>query len=101
MVNFVRNQDQVVPATELGHAAQFLRRPDAAAGRAREEGCTLLGGPMDITLEEEGGTVDLPTEYIPDASPLRSFLQMLVPLIVFFLFQRYFVAGIMGGSVKG
>lgn len=30
-----------------------------------------------------------------------AFLQMLVPLIVFFAFQRYFVAGIMGGSVKG
>lgn len=30
-----------------------------------------------------------------------AFLQMLVPLIVFFAFQRYFVSGIMGGSVKG
>lgn len=30
-----------------------------------------------------------------------AFLQMLVPLLVFFAFQRYFVAGIMGGSVKG
>ena len=30
-----------------------------------------------------------------------AFLQMLVPLIVFFAFQRYFVAGIMGGSLKG
>ncbi len=30
-----------------------------------------------------------------------AFLQMLVPLIVFFAFQRYFVNGIMGGSVKG
>ena len=30
-----------------------------------------------------------------------AFLQMLVPLIVFFAFQRYFVRGIMGGSVKG
>ena len=30
-----------------------------------------------------------------------AFLQMLVPLIVFFAFQRYFVTGIMGGSVKG
>ena len=26
-------------------------------------------------------TIDLPTEYIPDASPLRSFLQMLVPIL--------------------
>jgi alpha-glucoside transport system permease protein len=30
-----------------------------------------------------------------------AFLQMLVPLLVFFAFQRYFVTGIMGGSVKG
>lgn len=30
-----------------------------------------------------------------------AFLQMLVPLVVFFAFQRYFVSGIMGGSVKG
>lgn len=29
-----------------------------------------------------------------------AFLQMLVPLIVFFMFQKYFVQGIMGGSVK-
>jgi hypothetical protein len=32
--------------------------------------------PADVDL-----TVDLPTEYIPDASPLRSFLQMLVPIL--------------------
>lgn len=32
--------------------------------------------PGDIDL-----TIDLPTEYIPDASPLRSFLQMLVPIL--------------------
>lgn len=30
-----------------------------------------------------------------------AFLQMLIPLIVFFAFQRYFVQGLMGGSVKG
>ncbi len=29
-----------------------------------------------------------------------AFLQMLVPLLVFFAFQRYFVVGIMGGAVK-
>ena len=30
-----------------------------------------------------------------------AFLQMVVPLIVFFAFQRYFVQGILGGAVKG
>ncbi len=30
-----------------------------------------------------------------------AFIQMLVPLIVFFAFQRYFVQGILGGAVKG
>lgn len=30
-----------------------------------------------------------------------AFLQMIVPLIVFFAFQRYFISGIMGGAVKG
>lgn len=30
-----------------------------------------------------------------------AFLQMIVPLLVFFAFQRYFVNGIMGGAVKG
>jgi alpha-glucoside transport system permease protein len=29
-----------------------------------------------------------------------SFLQLIVPLIVFFLFQRYFVQGLLAGSVK-
>lgn len=29
-----------------------------------------------------------------------AFLQMLVPLIIFFIFQKHFVQGIMGGSVK-
>jgi alpha-glucoside transport system permease protein len=30
-----------------------------------------------------------------------SFLSMLVPLLLFFLFQRYFVQGLLAGSVKG
>ena len=30
-----------------------------------------------------------------------AFLQMVVPLFVFFAFQRYFVQGILGGAVKG
>jgi len=29
-----------------------------------------------------------------------AFIQLLVPLIVFFLFQKYFVKGLMGGAVK-
>ena len=29
-----------------------------------------------------------------------SFLSMLVPLVVFFAFQRYFVQGVLAGSVK-
>jgi alpha-glucoside transport system permease protein len=30
-----------------------------------------------------------------------AFLTMILPLIVFFSLQRYFVRGILGGSVKG
>ena len=30
-----------------------------------------------------------------------AFLSMIVPLVVFFSLQRYFVRGIVGGSVKG
>ena len=30
-----------------------------------------------------------------------AFISMLLPLIVFFGLQRYFVRGILGGSVKG
>jgi alpha-glucoside transport system permease protein len=30
-----------------------------------------------------------------------AFLSMLVPLLVFFAFQRYFVRGLLAGSVKG
>jgi alpha-glucoside transport system permease protein len=33
--------------------------------------------------------------------PAAAFLSMVVPLIVFFGLQRYFVRGIVGGSVKG
>ncbi|MCW2913989.1 MAG: binding-protein-dependent transport system inner rane component, partial [Actinomycetia bacterium] len=29
-----------------------------------------------------------------------SFLSLIVPLIVFFAFQRYFVQGVLAGSVK-
>jgi alpha-glucoside transport system permease protein len=32
---------------------------------------------------------------------LRAFMSMIVPLIVFFLLQRYFVRGLLAGSVKG
>jgi hypothetical protein len=35
VVDLVRHQDQVVPAREIGHAAQFLRRPDLPAGVVR------------------------------------------------------------------
>jgi alpha-glucoside transport system permease protein len=30
-----------------------------------------------------------------------AFISMVLPLIVFFALQRYFVRGILGGSVKG
>jgi alpha-glucoside transport system permease protein len=30
-----------------------------------------------------------------------AFLSMIIPLIVFFLLQRYFVRGLLAGSVKG
>jgi alpha-glucoside transport system permease protein len=30
-----------------------------------------------------------------------AFMSMIIPLIVFFLLQRYFVRGLLAGSVKG
>ena len=33
--------------------------------------------------------------------PAAAFISMIVPLIIFFALQRYFVRGLMAGSVKG
>jgi alpha-glucoside transport system permease protein len=52
--------------------------------------------PLTVTIQEQmrqfGGNIDV---IAPGA-----FLSMIVPLIVFFAFQRYFVQGILAGSQK-
>jgi alpha-glucoside transport system permease protein len=52
--------------------------------------------PLTVTIREQlrsfGSNIDV---IAPGA-----FLQLLVPLIVFFAFQRYFVQGLLAGSTK-
>jgi alpha-glucoside transport system permease protein len=61
-----------------------------------------LGGtpevaPLTVTLTNLVGSLGQHREYLTAAA----FVSMVVPLIVFFSLQRYFVRGILAGSVKG
>ena len=52
--------------------------------------------PLTVAIQRQlrtfGGNIDV-------IAP-AAFLQMIVPLVVFFAFQRYFVQGILAGSTK-
>ena len=50
-----------------------------------------------MTLTNLVGSLGQHREYLTAAA----FVSMVVPLIVFFTLQRYFVRGILAGSVKG
>jgi alpha-glucoside transport system permease protein len=52
--------------------------------------------PITYVLQEQMGTFSSNVDVIAPGA----FLSMLVPLIVFFAFQRYFVQGVLAGSVK-
>jgi ABC-type glycerol-3-phosphate transport system permease component len=39
--------------------------------------------------------------YMDGASPFTAFFRLVRPLLIFFTMQRYFVRGILAGSVKG
>jgi alpha-glucoside transport system permease protein len=52
--------------------------------------------PLTVTIREQLGEFSSNIDIISSGS----FLQLIVPLIVFFAFQRYFVQGILAGSVK-
>jgi len=61
-----------------------------------------LGGtpevaPLTVTLANLVGSLGQGLQYLTAAA----FISMIVPLIVFFSLQRYFVRGILAGSVKG
>ena len=61
-----------------------------------------LGGtpevaPLTVTLANLVGSLGQGYQYLTAAA----FLSMIVPLVVFFSLQRYFVRGILAGSVKG
>jgi alpha-glucoside transport system permease protein len=61
-----------------------------------------LGGtpevaPLTVTLTNLVGSLGQNIQYLTAAA----FVSMIVPLIVFFSLQRYFVRGILAGSVKG
>jgi alpha-glucoside transport system permease protein len=53
--------------------------------------------PLTVTLTNLVGSLGQHREYLTAAA----FVSMVVPLIVFFSLQRYFVRGILAGSVKG
>ena len=53
--------------------------------------------PLTVTLTNLVGSLGQHREYLTAAA----FVSMVVPLIVFFTLQRYFVRGILAGSVKG
>ena len=53
--------------------------------------------PLTLTLTNLVGSLGQHIEYLTAAA----FISMVVPLIVFFTLQRYFVRGILAGSVKG
>src|SRR5437868_13108830 len=53
--------------------------------------------PLTVTLTNLVGSLGQHIEYLTAAA----FVSMFVPLIVFFALQRYFVRGILAGSVKG
>ncbi|MGH2393043.1 MAG: carbohydrate ABC transporter permease, partial [Candidatus Limnocylindria bacterium] len=62
----------------------------------------LVGGfervaPMTVTVANLVGTLGRNWHLLTAAA----FVTMILPLIVFFSLQRYFVRGILGGSVKG
>ena len=61
-----------------------------------------LGGtpevaPLTVTLANLVGSLGQGLQYLTAAA----FISMIVPLVVFFSLQRYFVRGILAGSVKG
>ena len=53
--------------------------------------------PLTLTLTNLVGSLGQHIEYLTAAA----FVSMVVPLVVFFTLQRYFVRGILAGSVKG
>lgn len=53
--------------------------------------------PLTVTLTNLVGSLGQHREYLTAAA----FVSMVVPLVVFFSLQRYFVRGILAGSVKG
>jgi alpha-glucoside transport system permease protein len=53
--------------------------------------------PLTIQLVNLVGSKGAGTELLPSAA----FISMIVPLVIFFSMQRYFVRGLLAGSVKG
>ena len=62
----------------------------------------LVGGfpkvaPLTVTIANMAGTLGQSWHLLTAAA----FVSMILPLVVFFSLQRYFVRGILGGSIKG
>jgi alpha-glucoside transport system permease protein len=63
---------------------------------SRPPGAKTSTAPITVAIQQQlrafGGNIDIISA--------ASFISMIVPLIVFFAFQRYFTAGLLAGSVK-
>ena len=61
------------------------------------QGSNAANSPMTVQIVNMVTSKGRNLELLPAAA----FISMVVPLIIFFALQRYFVRGLMAGSVKG
>ncbi len=61
------------------------------------QGSNASNSPMTVNIVNMVTSKGRNLELLPAAA----FISMIVPLIIFFALQRYFVRGLMAGSVKG
>ena len=98
------NTAVVLPALLLGRAVDqvvALSRGETTPTAVTIAALVFIGGgdraPMTVTIANLVNSFGSNYEVLTSAA----FISMLLPLVVFFSLQRYFVRGILAGSVKG